>query len=48
MRTAAILFVTRVRAHDAISKTLEQLTYSGIKAKAASNREAAQAQRKTG
>lgn len=40
MRTAAILFVTRVRAHDEISKTLDQLTYSGIKAKAQSNRAA--------
>ena len=42
MRTAAILFVTRVRAHDELSKTLDQLTYSGIKAKAASNRQAKQ------
>lgn len=40
MRTAAILFVTRVRAHDELSKALDQLTYGGIKAKAASNREA--------
>ena len=30
MRTAAILFVTRVRAHDAISLVLEQLSYAGI------------------
>ena len=39
MRTAAILFVTHVRAHDELSRDLEQLTYNGIKAKAASNRE---------
>ena len=43
MRTAAIMFATRVRAHDAISLTLDQLTYGGIKAKAQSNREAVQA-----
>jgi hypothetical protein len=40
MRTAAILFVTRVRAHDELSKALDQLTYSAIKAKAESNRQA--------
>jgi len=40
MRTAAILFVTRVRAHDELSKTLEQLSYSGIRAKAQQNRAA--------
>jgi hypothetical protein len=40
MRTAAILFATRVRAHDEISKQLDQLTYGAIKAKAASNRQA--------
>lgn len=40
MRTAAIVFVTRVRAHDELSKTLDQLTYGGIKAKAESNRQA--------
>ncbi|MAG26337.1 hypothetical protein CMI47_12375 [Candidatus Pacearchaeota archaeon] len=44
MRTAAILFVTRVRAHDALSMTLDQLSYSGIKAKAESNRQARAAQ----
>ena len=38
MRTAAIRMVTRVRAHDDVSKMLDQLTYSAIKAKAASNR----------
>lgn len=38
MRTAAIIFVTRVRAHDALSSTLEQLSYQGIKSKAAANR----------
>ena len=37
MRTAAILFVTCVRAHDVLSKELNQLTYSSIKSKAASN-----------
>ena len=42
MRTAAILFVTRVRAHDELSKILDQLTYGGIKAKAQSNRQARQ------
>ena len=42
MRTAAILFVTRLKAHDEISMDLQQLTYSGIKAKSASNREARQ------
>jgi hypothetical protein len=43
MRTAAILFVTHVRAHDELSKTLDQLTYSAIKAKAESNRQARKA-----
>ena len=43
MRTAGIRMITRVVAHDALSKVLEQLTYGGIKAKAASNRKAAQA-----
>ena len=41
MRTAAILFVTRVRAHDAISSVLEQLSYAGIKQKAEANRKVA-------
>ena len=40
MRTAGIRMITRVVAHDALSKVLEQLTYGGIKAKAASNRAA--------
>ena len=40
MRTAAILFVTRMRAHDELSKQLDQLTYAAIKQKAASNRAA--------
>jgi hypothetical protein len=40
MRTAAIIFVTRVRAHDDISKILDQLTYGGIKARAEQNRQA--------
>ena len=43
MRTAGIRMITRVVAHDALSKVLEQLRYGGIKAKAASNRKAAQA-----
>ena len=40
MRTAGILFVTRLRAHDDISKDLDQLTYSAIKSKASANRAA--------
>jgi hypothetical protein len=44
MRTAAIIFVTNVRKHDDISKELNQFTYGQIKAKAASNRQAAQRQ----
>jgi hypothetical protein len=40
MRTAAIVFVSRVRAHDELSKQLDQLSYSAIKAKAESNRQA--------
>ena len=40
MRTAAILFVTRVRAHDFLSKQLNQLTYAEIKSRAAQNRNA--------
>lgn len=43
MRTAGIIMVTRVRAHDALSKTLDQLTYSAIKATAAANRAKANA-----
>lgn len=38
MRTAAILFATRVRAHDALSLDLNQFTYAQIKAKASANR----------
>ena len=38
LRTAAIMFVTHVIAHDAISQDLNQPTYGGIKAKAAFNR----------
>ena len=41
MRSAAILFVTHVRAHDEVSKMLEQFTYGQIKQKAAENRKAA-------
>lgn len=48
MRTAAIIFVTHVRAHDELSNTLEQLTYMGIKQKAASNRAAAPPRQATG
>lgn len=40
MRTAGIVFVTRIRAHDELSKQLDQLSYSAIKAKAESNRQA--------
>jgi hypothetical protein len=40
MRTAAIIFVTHVRAHDEISKILEQFTYGQIKQKAEENRTA--------
>ena len=43
MRTAAIIFVTHVRAHDSISKDLDQLSYGQIKAKAEANRKATQA-----
>ncbi|KKL46827.1 hypothetical protein LCGC14_2341640 [marine sediment metagenome] len=50
MRTAAIIFVTHVRAHDEISKSIEppQLTYGQIKSKAEANRVAKQAQARTG
>ena len=41
MRSAAIIFVTHVRAHDEVSKMLEQFTYGQIKQKAAQNRKAA-------
>ena len=41
MRTAAICYVLAVRAHDDISHTLDQLTFSGIKAKAEAKRSAA-------
>jgi hypothetical protein len=40
MRTAAIIMATNIRAHDDISKTLNQLTYGAIKAKASANRAA--------
>ena len=43
IRTGAILFVTHVRAHDEISKDLNQPSYGGIKAKAAANRAAKEA-----
>lgn len=42
MRTAAIIFVVRVRAHDEHSAMLNQLSYTGIKAKAMENRQRAQ------
>ncbi len=50
MRTAAIIFVTHVRAHDEVSRNMEpsQLTYGQIKAKAEANRVAAQAKVRTG
>lgn len=40
MRTAAIVFVTNVRAHDSISVDLNQFSYGQIKAKAKSNQDA--------
>jgi len=48
MRTASIIFVTHVRAHDVISKEMNQFTYGQIKSKAEANRAAAQAQARTG
>ena len=49
MRTAAIIFVCHLKAHDVLSNTLEQLTYGQIKAKAAQNRAYwAEKNRKTG
>lgn len=39
METAAIIFVCNLKAHDEMSKQLNQLTYSGIKAKANTNRQ---------
>ena len=41
MRTAGIMFAVHVKAHDDLSKQLDQLTYSGIKAKAEANRQSA-------
>lgn len=40
MKTAAILFVAMVQAHDDNSKMLDQLTYSAIKAKSSNKRKA--------
>tara|TARA_R110000765_G_scaffold322315_1_gene414168 strand:+ start:132 stop:623 length:492 start_codon:yes stop_codon:yes gene_type:complete len=40
VRTAAIIYVIHVQAHDEASKILEQFTYQQIKDKAASNRAA--------
>ena len=40
MRTAGIRMITRVIAHDKLSLTLDQLSYGGIKGKAASNKKA--------
>jgi hypothetical protein len=39
MKTAAIIFVCNMKAHDEVSKILDQLTYSGIKARAAMNKQ---------
>jgi len=44
MRRASIMFVKCVRAHDAISFDLNQMSYDGIKAKADSNRKAREQQ----
>ena len=41
VRTAAIIFVMHMKAHDEVSNVLEQLTYGQIKQKAAQNRKAA-------
>ena len=46
MRTAAIVFVAHVRAHDEISKDLNQLSYGQIKAKAEANRKTSNANKK--
>ena len=40
VRTAAIIYVMHVKAHDAASSVLEQFSYQQIKDKAASNRAA--------
>ncbi len=50
MRTAAIIFVTHLRAHDDISKDIDppQLTYGQIKSKALANRRAAEVRVGTG
>ena len=42
MRTAAIILVVHMKAHDELSHDLQQLTYAEIKSKAASNRQAYQ------
>ena len=41
MRTAGIVFVAHVRAHDEVSKDLNQLSYGAIKSRAASKRKPA-------
>jgi hypothetical protein len=47
MRTAGIMFAIYLQAHDEISRDLDQLTYSQIKARAAFNRnQTAQANQK--
>tara|TARA_Y100000310_G_C20680013_1_gene815353 strand:- start:1833 stop:2336 length:504 start_codon:yes stop_codon:yes gene_type:complete len=43
MQVMAIVYVLGVQHHDDISRDLEQLTFSGIKAKAAANRAAKEA-----
>jgi hypothetical protein len=48
MKTAGIIMVTAVREHDLLSSELDQLTYAAIKAKAAHNRSAREAQTATG
>ena len=48
MTTAGIKMVVAIRNHDQLSNDLEQLTYAGIKAKAAANRMAASKKHATG
>ena len=48
MKTGGIKMVVAIRSHDQLSKELEQLTYAGIKAKAAANRMAASKRSATG
>ena len=48
MTTAGIKMVVAIRNHDQLSNDLEQLTYAGIKAKAAANRMVAAKKSATG